>query len=65
MINRRSHWPIIGVDEAADRLGLSPRTIRRLAASHAIGHHKVGAHYRFCDADLAEYMAKTRVPAES
>jgi excisionase family DNA binding protein len=49
--------------EAAQILGISPRTVRRLAEHREIGHCRVGGQLRFSDLDMTEFVMKTRVPA--
>jgi excisionase family DNA binding protein len=53
----------LNTDIAAVILGISPRTLRRLALNHEIGHHRVGKRglIRFQMGDLTDYMKKTRV----
>ncbi|MCP4134919.1 MAG: helix-turn-helix domain-containing protein [bacterium] len=44
------------VDEAADTLGLHPKTIRRFIREEKLKAHKVGGQWRIMDADLKSFM---------
>jgi excisionase family DNA binding protein len=57
--------PIHSVDDAAHYLGVSTRTIRRLVASRAISHRRVGGLVRFTQDDLQNYVERSLVVAES
>lgn len=57
------HAPINGTADVAKRLGISPRTVRRLAQSRVINHCRVGGQVRFTDQDVTEYLKRTRVSA--
>ena len=58
--------PLLSVDQAADRLGTSPRFIRRLIAERRIAFAKLGKHVRIDSADLDAFVAAGRVaPAVS
>ena len=46
-------------------MAISPRTVRRLAASKVIGHHRIGGQIRFTDDDINEFLSRTRVDAVS
>ena len=50
-------------DEAADRLGVSARWVRRAVQERRIPFVKVGRFVRFDAADLDDYLAQQRVPA--
>jgi excisionase family DNA binding protein len=55
------HLPTLDVDETAIYLGVSPRTVRRLAAKGAIASHRVGGTLlRFSAADVDEYVQRVR-----
>ncbi len=56
---------LLNVDEAAERLGTSPRFIRRLIAERRISVVHVGRHVRITATDLAAYIAAGRVEAAS
>jgi len=53
--------PLLTVDQAAERLGTSPRFIRRLAAERRIAFTKLGKHVRIDSADLDAFVAAGRV----
>lgn len=53
--------PLLTVDQAADRLGTSPRFIRRLVAERRIAFTKLGKHVRIDTADLDAFVAAGRV----
>lgn len=53
--------PLLTVDQAADRLGTSPRFIRRLVAERRIAFAKLGKHVRIDSADLDGFVAAGRV----
>jgi excisionase family DNA binding protein len=48
------------IDEVAELLSVSPRTVRRLIESGALPVHRVGRLVRIADADLGAFMAATR-----
>jgi excisionase family DNA binding protein len=52
---------LLTVDQAADRLGMSVRHVRRLIADRQIGYHRLGRSVRLHPADVDAYVAKTRV----
>lgn len=53
------------VDSAAALLGVSPRTIRRLAAAREVAHYRVGQRptIMFRREDLEDYLRRCRVEA--
>jgi excisionase family DNA binding protein len=53
--------PLLNVDQAAERLGTSPRFIRRLIAERRIAFSKVGKHVRIDSADLDAFVVAGRV----
>jgi len=53
--------PLLNVDQAAERLGTSPRFIRRLIAERRIAFAKLGKHVRIDSADLDAFVAAGRV----
>lgn len=55
--------PLLNVDQAAERLGTSPRFIRRLIAERRITFAKIGKHVRIDSADLDAFVAAGRVHA--
>jgi excisionase family DNA binding protein len=48
-------------EEAAERLGTTPRHMRRLVLERRIAYRKLGRYVRFHPDDLAEYVAAQRV----
>jgi excisionase family DNA binding protein len=50
-------------EEAAERLGTTPRHMRRLVVERRIAYRKLGRYVRFHPDDLAEYVAVPRVEA--
>ncbi len=66
MTSARSRRPpeldtLLSVDEAAARLGTSPRFVRRLVAERRIAYVKLGRHVRITAADLEAFIAAGRV----
>lgn len=53
--------PLLTVDQAAERLGTSPRFIRRLVAERRIAFAKLGKPVRIDSADLDAFVAAGRV----
>jgi excisionase family DNA binding protein len=60
-----THMPTIDVAHAADYLGVSERTIRRLVASRAIGHRRLAGLIRFTQGDLDRYVENISVCPEA
>ncbi len=52
---------LLTIDEAAVRLGTSPRFIRRLVAERRIAYTKIGKFVRIASADLDHLVAAGRV----
>ena len=48
-------------EEAAERLNITPRHVRRLVFERRIAYRKVGRFVRFHRDDLAEYVAAQRI----
>jgi excisionase family DNA binding protein len=48
-------------DEAAERLGTTPRHVRRLVFERRIAYRKLGRYVRFHPDDLEEYISANRV----
>jgi excisionase family DNA binding protein len=48
------------IDEAAELLNVSPRTVRRLIESGALPVHRLGRLVRIADGDLAAFLAASR-----
>jgi excisionase family DNA binding protein len=57
--------PLIGIDEAAARLGVTPRFVRRLVDERRIPFHKIGKYVRFDPADIDHYISRGRVESAS
>jgi excisionase family DNA binding protein len=55
--------PLIDINEAATRLGVSPRFVRRLVDERRIPFHKIGKFVRFDPADVDRYIVRGRVDA--
>ena len=51
--------------ETAEIIGVSSRTIRRWAERHEISHFRCGKRLLFSDQDIAEFLMKSRVPANN
>lgn len=49
------------IDEAAHRLGMSSRYVRRLIAERRIPFHKYGRSVRLAESDLADFAAAGRI----
>lgn len=56
---------LLSVREAAERLGVSVTTMRRLQQRREIPHFKISGNVRFDPADLDAYVAASRVEAVS
>jgi excisionase family DNA binding protein len=54
---------LLTMEEAAERLNITPRHVRRLVFERRIAYRKVGRFVRFHPDDLAEYVAAHRVEA--
>jgi excisionase family DNA binding protein len=52
---------LLSVEEAAERLGTSPRFIRRLIAERRIAFTKLGRHVRIDTMDIDAFIAAGRV----
>lgn len=52
---------LMTVEQAAERIGMSPRFVRRLAYDRRLAHFKVGTALRFDAADLDAWIAQCRV----
>lgn len=55
---------LLRVEEAAERLGTSPRFIRRLVAERRIAFTKIGRHVRIDTSDIDAFIAAGRVEAQ-
>src|SRR5215475_3409293 len=56
----RPHSRLRTIDETAEILNVSSRTVRRLIASGALPVHRFGRSVRVSDADIAQLMAASR-----
>lgn len=52
---------LLSVEEAAQKLGTSPRFVRRLIAERRIAFTKLGRHVRIDTVDLDAFVAAGRV----
>jgi len=52
---------MLTIDEAAARMNMSPRHIRRLVAERRIAHHRFGRSVRLAPEDVDAYIAAGRV----
>ena len=52
---------LISTDEAAERLGVTPRFMRRLVDERRIPFHKIGKYVRFDPADIDRFAMESRV----
>ncbi len=52
---------LLSVEEAAQKLGTSPRFVRRLIAERRIAFTKLGRHVRLDTADIDAFVAAGRV----
>ncbi|GAA0273271.1 helix-turn-helix domain-containing protein [Cryptosporangium japonicum] len=52
---------LLTIDEAAVRINMSPRYVRRLVAERRIPFHKLGRSVRIAESDLTELIAAGRV----
>jgi excisionase family DNA binding protein len=57
----RPHSRLRTIDETAEILNVSSRTVRRLNESGALPVHRIGRSVRISDADIAQLMAASRV----
>ncbi|MCC6436838.1 MAG: helix-turn-helix domain-containing protein [Acidimicrobiales bacterium] len=53
--------PLIDIAEAAQRLGVSVRFMRRLVDERRIPFHKIGRYVRFDPADIDRFVMQGRV----
>jgi len=52
---------MLNIDQVSERLGTSPRFVRRLVAERRIAFNKVGRHIRFNTADIEAFINAGRV----
>ncbi|MFN0092264.1 MAG: helix-turn-helix domain-containing protein [Acidimicrobiales bacterium] len=53
--------PLIDIAQAAERLGVTPRFVRRLVEERRIPFHKIGKYVRFDPADIDRFAMHGRV----
>ena len=53
--------PLIDIDHAAERLGVTTRFMRRLVDERRIPFHKIGKYVRFDPADIDRFAIQGRV----
>ncbi len=53
--------PLIDTNEAAARLGVTPRFIRRLVDERRVPFHKIGKYVRFDPADIDNFVMDSRI----
>jgi len=61
--SRRYGASLLTIEEAAERLGVTPRMIRRLTTSRRLPFVKVGRLVRFRETDIARCVEEWTVPA--
>jgi excisionase family DNA binding protein len=54
---------LLSVEQAAERLGTTPRFVRRLVFERRIAYVKLGRHVRIAGRDLEAFIAAGRVKA--
>jgi excisionase family DNA binding protein len=52
---------MLNIDQVAERLGTSPRFVRRLVAERRIAFNKVGRYIRFNAADVEQFISAGRI----
>lgn len=52
---------MLNIEQVAERLGTSPRFVRRLIAERRIAFNKVGRHVRFNPVDVEEFISAGRI----
>jgi excisionase family DNA binding protein len=57
--------PLLGIDEAAERLGLSGHTVRAMVRQRKIAFVRLGARILFRPQDLANYIESHLVPPQA
>ena len=62
----RKHAPperlLYAVDDVAEQLGVSSKTVRRWIAAGDLPAHRLGRQLRISEADLAAFIARSRCP---
>jgi excisionase family DNA binding protein len=57
---------LLTVEQAAERMGTSPRFVRRLVAERRIGFNKIGErHLRIPEDDVDEFISRGRVDPQN
>ena len=52
--------PLLSIAQVADRLGLSPKTVRRRIVDDDLQVHRLGRSLRISEADLRAYLERSR-----
>lgn len=52
---------MLNIEQVAERLGTSPRFVRRLVAERRIAFSKIGRHIRFSARDVEKFILAGRV----
>lgn len=60
-VQRTISTPLLDIEQAAARLGVTTRFIRRLVEQRRVPFYKVGKFVRFDAADLDEFVNRSRV----
>ena len=55
---------LVGVEAAAEHLGVTERMIRRLVAQRRLRYYRIGRHIRFAVSDLEAFIAAGAVEAD-
>lgn len=61
MLTPMTPLPLLTIEQAAERLNVTPRFIRRLIAQRRIDYHKVGKFIRFRPEDLDNWIEDQRI----
>lgn len=59
-IKRALHHHLLTIQETADRLGVSPRTVRRLIAEGEVHTHRIRRAIRISEKDIHDYLRTAR-----
>jgi excisionase family DNA binding protein len=54
---------LLDIDTVAERLGVTPRFVRRLVNERRIPFHKIGRYVRFDPTDVDRFVESARVDA--
>ena len=52
---------VLTIEQAAERIGVSPRTVRRMVARRSIRHRRIGKLVRFQASDVDKFIADSVV----